>query len=65
MVVAHPAILPAPFHYCNLEMVRSITLQHGLLYDAMVEVTSEMKADLNWWDTSLSPHNRIAMEILQ
>ena len=36
MVTAHPAILPAPLHYSNLERVKSTALSQGHPYDQIL-----------------------------
>ena len=65
MVATHPAVLPAPLYFWNLERARSIALRQGLSYNATVEVTGGMRLDLSWWITSLSQHNGRALEITQ
>ena len=44
MVAAHPAILPAPLHYRQMEMIKST---NGRSYDSNTQVDSNIK--LNWW----------------
>lgn len=63
MVAAHPAILPAPLYYRNLESARSQALRRGVPYEAKVEVTPDMRADLDWWVSSSSQHNGRPLQV--
>lgn len=63
MVAAHPAVLPAPMFYRNLEHARTSAHRRGLSYDSKVEANKEMRLDLRWWMTHLSNHNGRALQI--
>ncbi len=57
MVAAHPAILPAPLYYHYLERGKSQALRKGLEYQSQVEVTTEMRMELQWWTEESCHHN--------
>ena len=63
MVAAHPAILPAPLYYRNLERAWSKALQSGLTYDSNIAIDRQMSSDLQWWATQCSQHNSRSLHI--
>ena len=65
MVAAHPAILPAPLYYCQLERRKLQALKKGLNYQSLVEVTTEMRTELQWWAEEACHHNGRPLKISQ
>ena len=65
MVAAHPAILPAPLHYRNLESAKSWALQSGHTYEADLEIDPNMESDLRWWLNNSCQHNGRPLQIVQ
>jgi hypothetical protein len=64
MVAAHPAVLPAPLYYRQLEKQKIRQVQsHG--YDSKMSLTFHMKSDLTWWITHLKQHNGRNLQISQ
>ena len=63
MVAAHPAILPAPLHYRQLERTKSFYLRQGWSFDDMVPVSPSMKSDLSWWIDKVRSFNGRPLQI--
>ena len=63
MIAAHPAILPAPLHYRNLEVAKTKALKEGCSYDSQVSVNSDMRLDLTWWVDNANHHNGRPLQI--
>ena len=63
MVASHPAVLPAPLHYRNLEAAKTIALKRGCSYDYQVNVNPDMRLDLAWWLEKVSHHNGRPLQI--
>ena len=58
MVVAHPASLPAPFHYRHLVSAKSRALQSGHTYKAVQERTHNINYWLLFWLMSFASNQR-------
>ena len=58
MVSTHPAILPAPLYYRQLERAKICQLGQSQSYNAMVTVFKEMREDLTWWLKNIHAHNQ-------
>ena len=63
MVAAHPAILPAPLHYRQLERTKSFYLRQGWSFNDMVPVFPSMKSDLSWWIDKVRSFNGRPLQI--
>ena len=63
MVAAHPAILPAPLHYRQLERTKSFYLRQGWSFDDMVPVSPSMKSYLSWWIDKVRSFNGRPLQI--
>ena len=63
MVAAHPAVLPAPLHYRNLEAAKTKALKEGCSYNSQVEINPDMRLDLAWWLDNASHHNGRPLQI--
>lgn len=65
MVAAQPAILPAPLYYRHLERMKSQSLRKGHSYESQVEITPEMRMELQWWSGESCHHNGRPLRIKQ
>ena len=63
MVAAHPAILPAPLHYRQLERTKSFYLRQGWSFNNMVQVSLSMKSDLSCWIDKVRSFNGHPLQI--
>ena len=63
MVAAHPAILPAPLHYRQLEIAKLTAQTNGKSYESKMRVTPSMKTDLNWWIHYATSHNGRCLQV--
>ena len=63
MVAAHPAILPAPLYYRQLEKqkIRQVQSQG---YDSNITLPTHVKSELMWWMNNLK-HNGRSLQISQ
>ena len=64
MVAAHPAILPAPLHFRNLERGKVMALHQGGCYEELVQLYPPMTQELSWWVTKSSSHNGRLLQIV-
>ena len=62
-VAAHPAILPAPLHYRQLEIAKLTAQTNGKSYESKMRVTPSMKTDLNWWIHYATSHNGCCLQV--
>ena len=51
------AILPAPLHYRQLQLLRSQTLKQAVSYETMVTLPPACKTELRWWLAHLEEVN--------
>lgn len=65
LVATHPAVLPAPLYYRQLERAKIRSLKNTQSYETMVTVSEEMRRDLLWWLNDLRKHNGRSMQITQ
>ena len=63
MVAAHPAILPAPLHYRNLELGKTRALHQGGSYEQTLQLNARMNEELTWWIVSSVHHNGRPLQI--
>ena len=64
MVAAHPAVLPAPIYYRQLQWEKiKIVRQWG--YDSRIKLPVAAREELDWWLHSLSQHNGSSLQISQ
>ena len=65
MVAAHPAILPAPLHFRNLEREKLLAVKRDPSYESMITITPRMMSDLRWWIETAHSHNGRPLQILK
>ena len=65
MVAAHPAILPAPLYYRQLEWTKTFYLNRGHSYDDTVPISEDIQSDLRWWIQEASSYNGRPLQITQ
>ena len=63
MVAAHPAILPAPLHYRQLERAKLQYMKKGFALGWQVPMLPRMKTDLQWWTTMPTSFNGRPLQI--
>ena len=58
LVAVVRAVTPGPLHFRNLQMQKTkALLQNGMNYEALVTLTPECKAEVQWWAEELSTWN--------
>ena len=58
LVAAVRAVTPGPLHFRNLQMQKTkALLQSGMNYEALVILTPECKAEVQWWAEELNTWN--------
>ena len=65
MVATHPAILPAPLYYRQLEWTKTFYLNRGHSYDDTVPISEDIQSDLRWWIQEASSYNGRPLQITQ
>ena len=65
MVVAHPAILPAPLYYRQLEWTKTFYLNRGHSYDDTVPISEDIQSNLRWWIQEVNSYNGRPLQITQ
>ena len=62
MVAAHPAILPAPLYYRQLEKQKIQQVQ-SQGYNSNMTLSTHVKDELMWWINNLKQHNGHSLQI--
>ena len=65
LVSSHPAVLPAPLYYRQVERAKIRSLRNSQSYETMVTVSDEVRRDLSWWLNNLQEHNGRSIQITQ
>jgi len=63
MVAAHPANLPAPLYYRQIEKLKLSYLRQGYSFDHMMPISHGIKEDLSWWVTQAGSYNGRPLQI--
>lgn len=64
MVAAHPAVLPAPIYYRQLQLEK-IRAVHQKGYNSHIQLSAAAREELDWWLYHMKQHNGSNLQITQ